>query len=353
MSHDTPFNIDAKILAPVSRISSGAESVEDRITDVLGENYREYRQEWNLSFDDSKSIRSAPIHLDIEMQDFCNQSCVMCPRDSKGHQDLPYQINTKAMSDLNQIKNVINVAANEGLRSINFGAFSEPLINKNLWELISFAHDCGIVDSRVITNGLLLNRYFDQIFSSGLINLYVSLDAYSNSVYESIRGKGFEKVVRNLNEIIQQKKLRNSMLPFIRVSFVEMEQNKHEKHDFINYWINKVDHVDIQTWSDYKKPASTEELKGDKVFNCRNPWQRLAITAQGEILPCCDFNGRNLVLGNISEMTLMEAWESDKMAKVRQDILNKTSANCESCQRSRGITSAYLKSKSSVGIDKI
>jgi len=341
----TTDNLNSKEVGrAVSRISSTEDSLDFKISKIIGNDYQSYRNEWDMSFDSSVAVRNSPIHLDIEMQDFCNQSCVMCPRDSSGHQDLPYLLDTKKVADLEKIQALIIKAQKEGLRSINFGAFSEPLISKNLWSLIEFAHNHGIIDSRVITNGLLLDRYFEKVFSSGLVNLYVSIDAFTEFTYEKIRGKGFNKVIKNLNQIIKIKKDKGYSLPIIRVSFVEMDQNRHEKDSFVNYWIKHVDHVDVQTWSDYKKTVNAQELNNEKVFNCRSPWQRLAVTASGEILPCCDFNGRNLVLGNINEVTLNEAWKSKKMIKIREDLINGKSPTCESCQRSRGITNQYLHS---------
>ena len=108
------------------------------------------------------------------------------------------------------------------MKSINFGAFAEPLIHKNLWNLIKFSHENGIVDSRVITNGLLLNRFTEEIFASGLINLFVSIDANSPETYTKIRGKGFQKVKQNVIDLVEEKKRRNSFFPIIRVSWVDM-----------------------------------------------------------------------------------------------------------------------------------
>lgn len=321
----------------VTRLTSVAD-VEKKVSHILGEPYASYRVAWNKTFDVSNPAPVAPLHLDVELQDFCNQSCIMCPRNEERHDSIPYSLGTKTHSDVDKLKELIKKAAGQGLQSINFGAFSEPMINPKLWELIEFAHDCGLVDSRVITNGLLLHKYVDKVFSSGLVNLFVSLDANTEETYFKIRGKGFRKVLENLNLVITERKRRNVSLPVIRVSFVDMEINQDEKQDFIDTWLGKVDHIDIQSWSDYRIPATAEELATERLFECRNPWQRLAITAQGDILPCCDFNGRTLVLGNTNTMDLQQAWSSDAMAEVRVNLLNGSSKTCETCQRGRGVT---------------
>jgi radical SAM protein with 4Fe4S-binding SPASM domain len=279
---------------------------------------------------------NAPVHLDIEMQDYCNQSCVMCPRNTNLHTNLSYSINDKHVIDLVRLKEVILESTKSGVMSLNFGAFSEPLIHSDLWELIEFSHANGIVDTRVITNGLLLNRWKNQVFDSGLVNLFISLDAFTAQTYEKIRGKGFDKVVANTLEIIEERTKRNSKLPIIRVSWVDMEVNREEKNAFIEYWKGLVDHVDVQNWSDFTNVPSKVDLNTPKIFECRSPWQRMSILANGDVLPCCDFNGRSLVLGNIKNESLTQIWQGEKLLEIRKELQSDGSPICSACQRGQG-----------------
>ena len=207
----------------------GVKEVEEHLSNLLGLKYSSYRAEWARTSRLNEDAGNAPVHLDIEMQDYCNQSCVMCPRNTNLHTNLSYSINDKHVIDLVRLKEVILESTKSGVMSLNFGAFSEPLIHSDLWELIEFSHANGIVDTRVITNGLLLNRWKNQVFDSGFVNLFISLDAFTAQTYEKIRGKGFYKVVANTLEIIEERTKRNSKLPIIRVSWVDMEVNREEK----------------------------------------------------------------------------------------------------------------------------
>ncbi len=314
-----------------SRLSRN--DIENDITSHLGEKYAEYRKAWDNSSNLENGTPAFPIHLDIELNDMCNQSCVMCPRNEAKHENNGYELNTKKSLTEESVMQIILDGASKGLKSINFGAFAEPLIHKGLWNLIKNSHENGVVDSRVITNGLLLHKYINEVFSSGLINLFVSLDAHSSETYSKIRGKGYDRVRQNLLEVVQAKKDRGSFFPIIRVSWVDMAVNSHEKEAFIDYWSGIVDHVDIQTWSDFTRPPNQKELNLPKKFECRSPWQRIALLANGEILPCCDFNGRNIPIGNIGESTLEDAWNSSEMQNVRTNLLNDQSSNCNACQR--------------------
>lgn len=327
--------VEATIHTRITRFK-GVRDVEAYLSNLLGGAYSNYRSEWARTSKKGESEGSSPVHLDIEMQDYCNQSCVMCPRNTDLHTNLGYEINQKHVVDTTQIKKVIAEAALHGVSSLNFGAFSEPLIHKDLWEVISFAHSQGVVDTRVITNGLLLDRWKNQVFESGLINLFISLDAFSETTYEKIRGKGFKKVIANTLEIIKEKESRNSSLPIIRVSWVDMNLNEAEKSDFIAFWSELVDHVDIQAWSDFTNVPTLVDLSKKKNFECRSPWQRLSVLANGDVLPCCDFNGRSLVLGNVAHQSLKEIWNGATLLSIRNNLETDNSPICSACQRGQG-----------------
>ncbi|MBP8016744.1 SPASM domain-containing protein, partial [Candidatus Gracilibacteria bacterium] len=48
------------------------------------------------------------------------------------------------------------------------------------------------------------------------------------------------------------------------------------------------------------------------------PWQRLYIRGNGEILPCCAMFAKYLSLGNITKNSLYELWNSLKMKTLRK-----------------------------------
>jgi len=50
---------------------------------------------------------------------------------------------------------------------------------------------------------------------------------------------------------------------------------------------------------------------------CTFPFKQLVVDHQGDILPCCKMGGKKLALGNIENMTLKSAWNSDKMKNLK------------------------------------
>ena len=298
----------------------------------FGDKYSHYREMWDGA--SYENLPGFPIHVDFEVVDKCNQSCVMCPRNVATHPGTSYSLNTGRVLNYEKFKNIIDDGVSKGMLSINLGAFAEPLLNKRVFEMIKYAHDKGVIDSRLITNGLLINKYIDEVFTSGLVNLFFSVDAFSEERYFEIRGKGFNVVKENILNIIEEKKRRNTIFPIIRVSFIDMLVNRKEKDNFVEFWRDKADHIDIQVYGDFNFPLSGKIDKSEaKKWSCIAPLKRVSVMSNGKILPCCNFFGINIPIGNIYKNSIEEAWNSEKMHEIRSGILHDDLDNCSICQR--------------------
>lgn len=73
-------------------------------------------------------------------------------------------------------------------------------------------------------------------------------------------------------------------------------------------------------------------LNESKVF-CMFPWLHLNVTPKGDIYPCCS-NNYTEPFGNTKQITLKEAFNSDKMKELRLNMLNETPSKiCEFCYK--------------------
>lgn len=306
----------------------GYNGVEDRLYRLLGEAYRKYRDEWVKAGSDY--VPDFPVHIDFELVDECNMRCGFCPRNRKTHPSLPYEVNTKSLLSDEVMKKILEEVASEPLYSVNF-AIGEPLLDSRLFHWISAFHKAGVVDSRVNTNGLLLDRYVNDIFESGLVNLYVSLDAADRDMHTQQRGYGYDRVVHGLSLVLAEKQRRGSVLPIVRVSFVDTVESHHQLDKFKAMWSSKVDHIDVQIYQNLNKfqPSGSR-----KLWNCVDPFRRVSIMANGNIDPCCTFQGKMLAVGNVKDCTVREAWQSKKMQLVRRRLLDDLEPICVACQES-------------------
>jgi radical SAM protein with 4Fe4S-binding SPASM domain len=303
-------------------------SLEDKLTAIMGGRYRVYRDAWRAAC--HISIPPFPLHVDLELMDDCNSSCTFCPRNKKTHPNVPYSINTKQTLPDSLLEKFLCEATELALYSINI-AVGEPLLDSRCLSVIKEFHANGGVDSRVNTNGVLLDTVIDQIFDSGLVNLFVSLDAFSDETYRSLRGGvgRYQKVVDNILLMLEEKKRRKSVLPVMRVSFIETDINSHEADDFLTFWREKVEIVDVHQYLQFNNLVGG---KKQKKWHCIDPFRRLCIMANGDILPCCTFYGKLLSLGHFETTSLAEAWKGEKLVKVRDELIHDNNKICLACQ---------------------
>jgi radical SAM protein with 4Fe4S-binding SPASM domain len=304
------------------------------LSERLGSSYDEYRELWNST--DRHSRFNFPLHLDFELNDSCNQACLMCPRNIRTHQNTGYSLGTKEAFDLQNFKRIMKEGQRYGLKSVNLGAYAEPLTHPHFFQFVRTAEDFGVIDIRVITNGILLTpEKTDELLNSSITNIFISIDAATKETYSSIRGSGYDLLVKNIEYLLTRRKAMSKRIPMIRVSFVHMKANKHELTDFLNSWHNKVDFIDIQLGEDLSAdPFTSNTVSKDLRIRCISPWQRLSILANGDIIPCCSFYGRYIPIGNIRTSTIYDAWNGQLMQSVRKNLENNASEVCNTCQTS-------------------
>jgi len=300
----------------------------------FGPEYDEYRNSWKSTTRFSQN--EFPLHLDFELNDSCNQACIMCPRNSRTHQNTGYSLGTKARFDLLDFNNVIEEGSKHGLKSINLGAYAEPLTHPQFFEFVSIAKSHRVFDIRMITNGILLTpSTSDRLLDSAITNIFISIDAATKETYSAIRGSGYDLLIQNIEYLLKLRESRRQTIPFIRASFVHMNSNKHELADFLVQWQKRVDFLDVQPGEDLSiHPSSGYSQGKEHRIKCISPWQRLSILASGDIIPCCSFYGRYIPIGNIKTTTIYDAWHGERMQSIRKDLVNNASDVCNTCQRS-------------------
>jgi radical SAM protein with 4Fe4S-binding SPASM domain len=270
-----------------------------------------------------------PLQIEFELHNSCNYRCSFCPYSFEKEKmptnfDMP--VNEKIL-DFELYKSIITEGSKFGLKAIELGYNTEPLLYKKLIPAISFAKEKKIIDIRMTSNGSKLTEYIsEQMINSGLTHISVSLDAFSEKTYFKMRSsKLYNQVVDNLLNFLKIRNRSKLSLPTVRVSFLETEENKSEKEDFISFWKDKVDLISIQSLIKYNStPSSLISNKKNKEieYTCHQPWTRLVIRSNGDIKPCCTIPGMEFNLKNSKNIGIKDFWNSLFMKKLRNDLKN-------------------------------
>jgi len=209
--------------------------------------------------------------LYIEPTNKCNLNCKMCFRSTWFDEEITEMT-------LEEYKNIINTMPHT-VETIFFGGMGEPMVHKDIFEMISIAsRKCENVE--MITNGTLLNEEtVTKLIDSGITKLWISIDDLDTENPTSYSGHDNSHNVLNgirLYNRIRQKKMTGAALG---ITFVATKSNVHQLAKlpfFIAQYL--IDEVNISNISPTDKESQDEMLYSNMVNMYTGP-------SKGNILP--------------------------------------------------------------------
>ncbi|MFH1423802.1 MAG: radical SAM/SPASM domain-containing protein [Candidatus Nealsonbacteria bacterium] len=276
--------------------------------------FLEYRKNWE---ERPKTFTAGefPLHLDIEGTCLCNLKCSFCATNYE-------PIGGQGLMSFDTFKKIINEGSAHGLCAVKFnsGGRGEPLLNKDLPEMIAYAKKKGIMDIYFNTNAVLLTpETSKKLIESGLDRISISFEGTTAEVYEKYRaGASFEKVLKNIKDFVQ---LRNEMKkekPLVRIQTVALPELVPVMDEYKHFWEKIADEIAFIDFKDYSH--LNQDLIGD--WACPYLWQRMMVRWDGTITICQFAYSDSYNLGNINQGdTIQAAWRGKAMEEIRE--LNK------------------------------
>lgn len=140
-------------------------------------------------------------YLRVSVTDRCNLRCVYClPEFSKDF------IDESKLLTIDEYFRLIRILGNLGIKKVRITG-GEPLVRRGIPGLIKSINNLeNIEETAMTTNGILLEKYLDELAENGLSSLNISLDILDEKKYNYItRGGELEKVVRSIEKAIEYK----------------------------------------------------------------------------------------------------------------------------------------------------
>lgn len=122
------------------------------------------------------------LSLRITLTNRCNVNCIYCHHDGMR--------SSKNEMTPDEIYKICQIAKRIGVRKIRLSG-GEPLIRKDIVEIISKINSIGFNDISITTNGILLEEYAQDLKNAGLDRVNVSLDTLNPETYEFITKKDY------------------------------------------------------------------------------------------------------------------------------------------------------------------
>lgn len=314
-----------------------------------------------------------PEELYLEVTNRCNLRCTTCPQ-SWGMPESSADLSPERARELLDQLPIV--------RRVVLHGIGEPTLNPRLPEIIAVVKERGAY-ALFNTNGLLLRgRLLDQLVTSGLDEVRISVDAATPETYRQVRAaNAFANVIANAQALAAAKERLGSPTPRVSLWMTGLKTNIRELPALVRLasdaaiaevYVQRLVYsgrnlaradqaifghledaerdgiaeaerlaadlgITLRGSSEALPPAATPEQAARPWSGCRRPTSLMYITANGNVLPCCiapftDAPYTSMVLGNTNLMSMEEIWNGqryqDWRARMRSD---EPPAACRGC----------------------
>lgn len=274
-----------------------------------------------------------PLHVYIEPINVCNLRCVYC--------GTPQLKRKRESMSLELYKVIIEeIRSNNFTQRITLTGQGEPLLHKEIAQMVKIARDSGLYVS-IITNATVLDQNLGKaLIRAGLDRVQCSFDSLVKEDYEKVQvNADFNKTLTNILLFLKENHDSGGKV-FVSISRVESGLVRDKKEDFEKFWYSlPVDNVFAAPLSNLQgKSPMTEQITIPRTERplCMIPWMSLTIKAGGEITPCTHDYDNEFVIGQMGRDKLVDVWNNEKIRTLRRNLINKelgkiTSLNCAGC----------------------
>lgn len=270
-------------------------------------------------------ISKAPRSMLLELTNICNDSCLFCANSKCTKQ--------RGMIDSEFAKKILREAYEFGVREVGFYGTGESLLDKNLEEYISYAKQLGFEYIYITTNGALLTpERADTIVAAGIDSIKFSINAANRKDYLMMHGKDeFDKVIENI-KYLSSLRLSGERKFLLYISYVMTRYTDSEKENFKQRYQQYVDDIvfyDCLNVAGCMAKEVTDYLGVGKDAKyrpanniCPMIFKNLYITYDGYLTMCCTDFQNYLVVADLKEEKLADAWNNQYAQNLRKAHLS-------------------------------
>lgn len=294
--------------------------------------------------DRSVQVDAPPAIFSFELTNLCPFKCIMCARTNnmtraEGH--MAFDTFKKAIDEFIEVN-----PEHARTQDVWLHGFGESLVHPEFARFMRYAIDRGVNAGLSINPLMLTKKVASDLLDATPGHLYVALDGHDDASFEKIRGvkNAYHKSRKRLLKFLQEKE-RRGVKTKITLSMIDFPNNRQSIDEVESYWNSQpgIDHFVAKPFVSWDGKADdinqlvqlvrTPEQAGRKVL-CDWPWEKMTVSWDGDVVPCCfDYNKR-YALGNINTESLLDIWNGEKMHALRREMIaNKvTNPLCQGCE---------------------
>jgi len=200
-------------------------------------------------------------YLRLSVIDECNLHCNFCHKEGQKGK-------AKYLLTLEDIKFVVSQCVNLGFDKFKLTG-GEPLIRKDILDIVSVMNKLNLLNFSMITNGVRLKELAHDLRQAGLPRLNVTIQTFNEEVYKKTIHEDIENIKRTKNGIDQALKVGYTDL---KLNFVYHSDVKEEDINDVTYFASERNLTLVLLpvllkgeWADDEKRSAEDVIK--KLFS--------------------------------------------------------------------------------------
>lgn len=288
---------------------------------------------------------STPFVLFVDPSSACNFKCTFCPT---GDLALLKSINrfqgTLKLSDFEKIVNDVR-QFEVPIKVLRLYKDGEPLVNKNLPEMIGIAKDSGCFEAiDTTTNGALLtHEKSEKIIRAGIDLINISIDGL-----DSVQFLRFTKAKIDFDKFLENIRYLHLIRGNCKIVIKTTKEiiGADRVQEFYDIFGEMCDQIGVENtspcWPDFDVEERmgitiTEGLYGNEILEqtaCPYLFYSMSVNSDMKVSACFVDWSRDLIIGDVRTNSLVEIWDSKEMNAHRsahlsgKRNLHNTCGNC-------------------------
>jgi radical SAM protein with 4Fe4S-binding SPASM domain len=293
---------------------------------------------------------SRPFVFNMETTNYCNMTCVMCPRTSlmtrqniwiadEVFEKVLDQVRTHSQTELEDFWRYVGQTYHVSYEQPDENAFyfhvvsrclilhgyGEPLLDKKIVERVRACSERRIPTYFSCVPANLTVERAEEVMKAGLSVLKFSMDGLSDEMQKRVRGKrnNFDASFRTILDIIELKREKGyqTLLVPTMIALSEDDEAKAMHREFLKLWEGRPVFAYVKSQDNRWYHEEDDTLSNRSHYEsqyCEYPWTSLTVMADGSVVPCTQDYNVEMVLGNVLEQSLEEIWNGPAYADLRR-----------------------------------
>ncbi len=313
--------------------------------------YNLLRCYWNYALSRLGLVRIShmPLFVSVEPAAVCQLRCPACPVGMKGER-------MRGLGDERMMSREVWERTLSEVRdyahTIQFYFQGEPLLNKDLPQMIREAHEAGLY-TIVSTNAQAMTEELaHELVTAGLSRIIISMDGLTQESYSAYRiGGDIEKCKAALRYLREAKQRLHARI-IIELQCLRLRTNEQEWQELKRVYKSLgADRLTLKTAQLYDYADGHPLMPSDTRYSryiqgpdgkyhrrrlgrgCLRVWSGVVVTTAGEVLPCCYDKAHQFSYGNIMDTPMRELFRNEKAMAFRKAALTEQPDICKECWR--------------------